>query len=214
MSKHTLPYASATRLRMRVDGIGVTTLVGAYGCPLDCKMCLNSHMRICPDHCKRITCEELYEIVKVDDLYFLATGGGLTFGGGDSLLHIEFIKEFAEMYPNGWKITVETALNVPWSQIEKGLSAVDYYIIDIKSLNPQIYKAYTGADNIQVIQNLTKLLQTIGNERIHIRVPVIPGYVTKEEQEQEVIQLTEMGFTDMERFTYIDPVAYRNRSKQ
>lgn len=71
-----------SRHRIGVDGAGVTTLAAFHGCTLACKYCLNPH---CSDHSKiwkRFTPQELYDEVKKDSLYFVATGGGICFGGG------------------------------------------------------------------------------------------------------------------------------------
>ena len=84
-----LPVFSIARHRLVTDGQGVTTLVGAYGCPLQCRYCINPHAwrPSTLEKCMRLTPEQLYDKVKIDNLYFLSTGGGVTFGGGESLLH-------------------------------------------------------------------------------------------------------------------------------
>src|SRR5574344_2221516 len=75
-----------SRHRIGVDGAGVTTLVAFHGCPLSCKYCLNPQALSPKRVWKRFTPEELFHKVKKDDLYFRATGGGVTFGGGEPLL--------------------------------------------------------------------------------------------------------------------------------
>ena len=70
------------RHRMAVDGEGVTTLVAFHGCPLRCKYCLNPQSITNDTMCMERTVEELIDEVRIDQLYFLATGGGVTFGGG------------------------------------------------------------------------------------------------------------------------------------
>ena len=59
-----------------VDGAGVTTLVAFHGCPLACKYCLNPQTLSPEGVWKTLTMEGLFGIVKKDDLYFRATGGG------------------------------------------------------------------------------------------------------------------------------------------
>ncbi len=71
-----------SRHRIGVDGEGVTTLVAYHRCPLRCQYCLNPKALSPNGVWKRYTPEELYNHVKQDDLYFRATGGGMTFGGG------------------------------------------------------------------------------------------------------------------------------------
>ena len=74
-----------SRPRLTTDGEGVTTLVAFSGCPLRCKYCLN---KTCwkPDTRRLYTPELLFEEVKIDQLYFLATHGGITLGGGERKL--------------------------------------------------------------------------------------------------------------------------------
>ena len=81
----TAPVITYSRLRMTTDGEGVTTLVIFHDCPLRCKYCLNP-FSFAPDTKREdLTPEQLYDKVKIDDLYFVATGGGVTFGGGEPL---------------------------------------------------------------------------------------------------------------------------------
>ena len=90
-----------------------------------------------------------------------ATGGGVVFGGGESLLHARFIAAFAELVPKDWKILAETCLNVPTDLLNAALPAVDTWIVDIKDMNPEIYRAYTGQDNAQVLKNLRTLAEVV-----------------------------------------------------
>lgn len=83
-----------SRHRIGVDGEGVTTLVAFHGCPLRCQYCLNPKDLSSNGVWKRYTPEELYNHVKQDDLYFRATGGGVTFGGGEPLMSCKEILHF------------------------------------------------------------------------------------------------------------------------
>ena len=81
------PLLSLARLRIGIDGQGVTTLAAGAGCPLSCRWCINGKLlREAP--AERVSAAELLERVRIDDLYFRATGGGVTFGGGEALLHV------------------------------------------------------------------------------------------------------------------------------
>lgn len=201
----TLPVQGIERIRLTIDGKGVTTLVGAYGCPLQCKYCINPHAWS-PDYAgkwKDYTPEELVEAVKIDHLYFLTTGGGITFGGGESLLHADFIREFREICPPQWRITAETSLNVPPKVFEKALAAVNDFIVDIKDMDPEIYERYTGKNNAQVLINLKTLAQNKEGRHIKIRVPQIPEYNTEKDRNSSVELIKQMGFDEIEVFPYI-----------
>lgn len=76
---------SISRLRIGTDGEGITTLVAFHGCPLHCKYCVNSHCHNEEILRADFTVEELIQVLSVDEPYFLMTGGGVTFGGGEPL---------------------------------------------------------------------------------------------------------------------------------
>ncbi len=190
------------RHRLTVDGEGVTTLVTFNGCPLRCKYCLNKtswDMAKGRDY----TPESLFEEVKIDQLYFLATRGGVTFGGGEPLLQKEFIKEFRALCGNQWQIVAETCLNVPSEIVEEMNDYLDGFIVDIKDTNPDIYLDYTGKENPLVLKNLEWILLHGDPERIKVRVPHIPEYNTDEDVAKSVERLKAMGVVDIEEFTYV-----------
>lgn len=190
-----------SRLRMGTDGRGITTLVTFYGCPLSCVYCLNPQCNDKDTVRAEYSPEELMKIVEIDDIYFQMTGGGITFGGGEPLLYNDFIHQFCKIANPAWKIRMETSLNVPWKKIKLLLSDVDFWFIDIKDLNENIYRKYTGTGNKQVIENLMKLDAMIPQERICIRVPLIPGYNTEKDIENSVSILKK--FKNIDRLTYI-----------
>ncbi|MCH5274881.1 MAG: radical SAM protein [Lachnospiraceae bacterium] len=207
----TLPVFAIRRHRLTTDGNGVSTLVGAYGCPLSCRYCINPHAwnPKTLEKCISLTPEELYERVKIDDLYFRATGGGITFGGGESLLHTEFICAFRKVCGPDWTLSVETSLNLPGHRLERILDVVDDYIIDIKDLDPLVYESYTGMPIDRVLSNLQFLSERLAASaengkpgHVRIRVPLIPNYNSPAHLEQSVSKLRSMGFSDIETFSY------------
>ena len=192
-----------SRHRIGVDGAGVTTLVAFHGCPLNCKYCLNPQALSPKGVWKRYTPDELFRVVSKDDLYFRATGGGITFGGGEPLLSCKEILHFHKScIDNGkqWKINIETSLNVLETFVEVVENIVNHWIVDIKDMNPETYKAYTGVDNHLVIQNLQHLIEK--KAKITVRVPIIPNFNTEADIEKSIETLQKMGITDIEQFTY------------
>ena len=198
----TAALIGISRHRLTTDGEGVTTLVAFHGCPLRCKYCLNPQSCAQEGVWKQYDCEQLYEEVKIDELYFLATHGGVTFGGGEPALQSNFISEFKRLCGTGWKITIETSLNVPQEDIERLLPVVDRYIVDIKDMNNDRYETYTGKSNTRVIENLRWLVAQGKAEQIIVRVPHIPSYNTETDIENSIHQLKEIGLSDFDRFTY------------
>ena len=193
---------AVSRHRLTTDGEGVTTLVTFNGCPLRCKYCLN---KTSWDAAKGrlYTPKELYEEVKIDQLYFLATKGGVTFGGGEPLLQVGFIREFRALCGPQWSIVVETSLNVPEESVMKVDEVVDGYIVDIKDMNVEIYQTYTGKDNALTLKNLEWLLQRRGARNVVVRVPHIPNFNTDADVQQSIATLKSMGVTEIDEFNYI-----------
>ena len=202
-SEITAPFIAINRHRLTTDGEGVTTLVGFHGCPLHCEYCLNALCLQADGVWCRLTPGELYSEVEIDDLYFVATGGGICFGGGEPLLRSDFIKAFAEIMNPEWKLTIETSLNVPLENVKAIASLVQMWYVDIKDMNPDIYKAYGCKENKQVVSNLQWLAANGYADKVIIRLPLIPEYNTDEDRQRSQQQLEEMGFTNFDKFNYI-----------
>ena len=198
----TAPLIGISRQRLTTDGEGVTTLVAFHGCPLRCKYCLNPQSLHSEGIWKHYDCMQLYEEVRLDELYFLATHGGITFGGGEPCLQSDFIYEFRQLCGQEWQLSVESSLNVPQENIEKLLPVIDYYIIDIKDINNDIYQQYTGKENEKVLNNLHYLIEHGKNEQIIVRTPIIPVYNSESDVDNSIRLLKEMGITQFDRFTY------------
>ena len=196
------PVYGIDRLRMKTDGDGVRTLICFQGCPLRCKYCINKGSSIVDEKAKYYSVEQLLEEVSIDSLYFQATGGGITFGGGEPLLRTDYILKFIASAPKSWNYWMETSLSVPWRNIEPLLGKVDKFVVDIKSMNSDIYLRYTGQDNKQVIQNLIKLIEFAGSEHIMVRVPYIYGYTTVDDQKETENLVRELGITQIDCFNY------------
>ena len=191
-----------SRLRIVTDGEGVTTLAAGYGCPLRCRYCLNPQCFEAPEPAKEYTVQQLIETVAVDDLYFLATGGGVMFGGGEPLLQADFIHAFRKEAPSGWKIGLESSLAVDPKELAKVIPDIDLFLVDIKDMDPGIYRAYTGCSNEKTLAGLRLLLEKTDPEKIRVRIPLIEGFNTEEDRRRSQEQLRQMGFSKFDLFRY------------
>ena len=202
---------SISRLRMGTDGNGISTLVVFFDCPLYCEYCIN-------DFCHKsqkpfvgvqnavFTPQELIEILRKDDIYYLMSGGGVVFGGGEPLLQSKYIHKVCTMVDQRWAKRIETSLNVPWDNIKPVLYDMDEWIIDIKDINNDIYKSYTKTDNKNMIENLLKLRNKVSKDKIHIRIPKIPGYNTSYDIEYSVQWIRDNIGVEPEVFSYIKTI--------
>lgn len=192
-----------SRHRLTTDGDGVTTLVAFHDCPLHCRYCLNPQSLGDGRRFKEYSPQSLYEKVRIDELYFLATNGGVTFGGGEPGLRPDFIREFRRLCGPAWHINLETSLNVPADGVKALLPVVNTMIIDIKDMNPDIYRNYTGQSNDLVLDNLRLIIETGRQSDCMIRLPLIPNYNTDADREASRKALETLGFTRFDLFTYL-----------
>ena len=197
------PMIGLCRHRLTTDGQGVTTLVAFHGCPLRCKYCLNAQCLRADGVWRRMDAMDILNEVMLDDLYFKATNGGITFGGGEPLLRSDEIVSFCKLRPDEWRIYIETSLNVERSHLEVVAPYIHHYFIDVKDMNPDIYHRYTSIDNQRVIENLHWLAEHEDLQKVTIRLPHIPHYNTPEDIAKSREQLEKMGFRDFDCFEYI-----------
>lgn len=199
-----VPIIGVSRHRLGADGNGVTTLIAFHGCNLRCKYCLNPEALSPNEDLPRYTPESLYEKVKVDDLYFRATGGGITFGGGEPCLQADFIVKFRELCGNDWKIRLETSLNAPYSNLVKLIPVIDEWIVDIKTDDREVYERYTGQPFVPVYQHLRGLMSQLGynSDKLILRIPIIPGYTTRAMVEDTKRNFELSGISRFDLFTY------------
>ena len=196
------PLIGIERHRIATDGKGVTTLVAFHGCPLQCRYCLNPQCLDKNIEHRIITPQELLDEIAVDNLYYLATGGGVTFGGGEPLLRSTFIREFCDIAPKKWNIRLETALNVKTKHLKEIMPYINHWYVDVKDMNDYIYHKYTGKNNQLLIKNLELLAAQVPQERITIRLPLIPNYNDTVKREASMAILKDMGFENFNLFNY------------
>lgn len=200
--KQRVKIIGISRHRLSTDGDGVTTLVAFHGCPLRCQYCLNPQSLADSGKFKEYTPQSLYDEVRIDEIYFIATNGGVTFGGGEPCLHADFIREFSELCGASWQLNLETSLNVPSVNIEALLPVVNTMIIDIKDMNPDIYRSYTGQSNNLVIDNLRLIADSGRQKDCIIRLPLIPDFNTETDRMASRSRLETLGFDNFDLFTY------------
>lgn len=200
--KQRVKIIGIARHRLSTDGDGVTTLVAFHGCPLRCRCCLNPQSLDNGDRFREYSPEELYAETRIDELYFIATNGGVTLGGGEPCLRADFIREFSKLCGASWQLNLETSLNVPSVNIETLLPVVNTMIIDIKDMNPDIYRSYTGQSNYLVIDNLRLIADSGRQKDCIIRLPLIPDFNTETDRTASRSRLETLGFDNFDLFTY------------
>lgn len=129
---------------------------------------------------QEMTIEELLTEVKKDAIIYKHSRGGVTISGGEPLLNPEFTQELLRQFQEAnISVGIDTCGHVPWTNIEKVLPYVDFFLWDIKHMNSEEHRKFTGVSNELILSNARSVSER--NIPIYIRVPVIPGYNDSEE---------------------------------
>ena len=158
------------------DGPGIRSILFLKDCPLRCLWCCNPEA-FTPSRLydQEITVGRALEWLLEDKDYFSQSTGGLTLAGGEPLAQVEFSKALLETCrEHNIGTAVETCGEVPWLAFELIEGLVDFYLYDIKHLDAERHRQYTGVGNRRLLANLEKLSRR--GEKIILRLPLIPGY--------------------------------------
>lgn len=143
-------------------------------------ICPKSAISICG---KKYTAQEVVDEIAKDTTFYGDTGGA-TFSGGECMLRPDFLLEVLRLCKEqGIHTAVDTAGNVPFEYFEKILPYTDMFLYDIKAMDSEVHKKYTGADNTLILKNLARLLEM--GKRVWVRIPTIPEVnATREHMEK------------------------------
>ncbi|MBR5702109.1 MAG: glycyl-radical enzyme activating protein [Oscillospiraceae bacterium] len=126
------------------------------------------------------TAEETFDKVRRDKMFYDTSGGGVTVSGGEPLTHADFVAElFALCRGDGINTCVETCGCVPRSAFEKVLPLTDTFYFDLKLMDSEKHREYTGHGNEEILENARFLAGSGAN--LLFRQPLIPGVNSPEE---------------------------------
>jgi pyruvate formate lyase activating enzyme len=143
-----------------------------------CDLC-----RACADHCpseavefigQNVTVAEVVRQIEKDVAFYDQSKGGVTFSGGEPLMQPEFLLEMLDACGElDLHRTVDTTGYADTALLLKVAQKTDLFLYDLKLMDAENHRKYTGVSNEQILANLMRLAQN--DARIQVRVPVIPG---------------------------------------
>jgi len=152
---------------------------------------------------REISTEEVISEVNKDRVFYQRLGGGITLSGGEPLLQLEFTREVLTCAKkNGLHTTVDTAGNVPWKNFDEVIPYTDLFLYDLKCIDPNKHREFTGSINNQILDNLHLLVKE--NKEIWIRIPLIPGF----NDDPEDIHDFAVELQQMDRISKIQMIPY------
>ncbi len=123
--------------------------------------------------------EELLGILERDRLLYERSGGGVTFSGGEPLFQAEFLlAALRECKKLGLHTVVDTSGFAPTPVLTELTPLVDLFLYDLKPMDEEEHRRYTGVPNKLIHENLRALVG-LGRPVI-VRIPLIPGITDTE----------------------------------
>jgi pyruvate formate lyase activating enzyme len=123
---------------------------------------------------REVTVREVMAEIEKDIPFYDQSGGGVTFSGGEALLQPEFLLALLKSCKEkGLHTALDTSGAVSWRVVERVRPYVDLFLYDLKALDDQVHKKFTGVSNRLILSNLRRLSELGHN--IILRIPLIPG---------------------------------------
>ena len=106
--------------------------------------------------------------------------GGITFSGGEPLLQAEFVAQSADLLKKkGFHLALETCGQAPRETFQKICRKMDRIIMDLKLMDPEMHRQYTGVDNLLIRKNAQWLKESGLSHQF--RTPLIPNITDTKE---------------------------------
>lgn len=167
-------YVHSYETSSRYDGPGVRVVLFVSGCLLRCTYCHN------PDtwHLKDgtyVSAQQVLDRLAGFAPALRALEGGLTISGGEPMVQLAFTKQIlAGAKKMGLHTAIETSGFLGDRVDASYLSVLDLALLDIKSSNPDTYRAVTGRDLAPTLR-FAERLASIGKPT-WVRFTLVPGF--------------------------------------
>jgi len=143
-----------------------------------CTLC-GSCVEVCYTGAREIagqvmTVEEVMAEIERDVPFYDGSGGGVTFSGGEPLLQRDFLLDLLRACrQRNVHTAVDTSGLAPPETVERVGELADLFLYDLKLMDEERHRRYTGVSNRLILENLRALAGQ--GRRVILRVPVVPG---------------------------------------
>jgi pyruvate formate lyase activating enzyme len=162
----------------------------AFSSCIHCLKCA----KVCPSKAISVQGEsysvkQLVDLVERDSVFYKGGNGGLTVSGGEPLSHIDFLEALLQEAQRRYLDTaIETCGCAPYESLRRAAKHLNQILFDIKSMDSQKHKEYTGYGNEQILENFTRLCAEFPDLPKKVRTPVVPGFNDTEEDIRAIRQ--------------------------
>lgn len=150
---------------------------------ISCGACV----RACPEEARAgmvtlMDADDVIREVMKHRLFYSYSGGGVTFSGGEATSQPEFLDYVSkELYDSGLSIDLESCGYFDFESVRPALERMDLIFMDLKHMDPELHRQYTGVSNERILENIARLGSLKQEPETVIRIPVIGGVNNSEE---------------------------------
>jgi pyruvate formate lyase activating enzyme len=146
-----------------------------------CEACARC-VRACPAEAfelrgESLSVAEVLAAVEEDGLFYARSGGGLTVSGGEPLVQADFAARLLQAArERGLDTALETSGCGRWDDLERVCRHADQVFYDVKTLDSERHREWTGVGNERILENLRRLCEAFPELPVVVRTPVVPGF--------------------------------------
>jgi pyruvate formate lyase activating enzyme len=123
---------------------------------------------------RQVTVAQVMAEIEKDVIFYDQSGGGVTFSGGEPLMQPDFLYALlASCEEKEIHTVVDTSGLAAWKTLQRISSKVDLFLYDLKVMDSERHRRYTGVSNEVILSNLRAL--ALQGSQIAVRMPLIPG---------------------------------------
>lgn len=112
--------------------------------------------------------------IERDEVFYMESGGGVTFSGGEPLMQAEALKALLEnCKQKGYHTAVDTSGYAEPASLNEVIHLADLWLFDLKLMDDSKHVEFTGISNELALKNLETLAHA--GKEIVVRFPLIPG---------------------------------------
>lgn len=123
---------------------------------------------------RSMTVDDVMAEILKDRSFYEQSGGGVTFSGGEPLLHPVFLRGILQACKEQHIHTaVETTGFCTAETLQSVLPLVDLFLYDIKIMDNEAHVRFTGVGNERILANLESVCRA--GKSVIVRIPIIPA---------------------------------------
>jgi pyruvate formate lyase activating enzyme len=143
--------------------------------------------------------DDLVQELIRDKVFFETSNGGVTLSGGEATYQAEFAIEIAKgLQEEGVHVALDTCGYCSEKVLRDILHHVDMVLYDLKNMDPDKHKEYTGVPLTTVLANARIVAES--KKPVWIRTPIIPEHTDSEDNIRAIARFIVENIPTVERY--------------